>query len=124
MVVMPQLIVELDLQVSISKDPSLEWTTILVVRKGHFVSYLKARKLVFKGCVYHLVLVNDFSVDIPPIHSVPVVKEIPEVFLDDLLGVPPKREIDIVIETLLDTRPITILPYRMILVESNELTNS
>ena len=47
--------------------------------KGRFISYLKARNLVSKGSVYHLVLVNDSSVEIINIYSIPVIK----VFLDD-----------------------------------------
>ncbi|KAG5617808.1 hypothetical protein H5410_017632 [Solanum commersonii] len=71
--------------------------------KGSFISYLKARKLVSKGCVYHLVLVNDSSVEIPHIQSVSLVKEFLEVFPDDLPGVPPEREIDFGIDLLPDT---------------------
>ncbi|XP_049399727.1 uncharacterized protein LOC125863761 [Solanum stenotomum] len=56
-----------------------------------------------------LVRVNDFSVETPPIESVPVVSEFP----DDLLGVPPEREIDFDIDLLPDTHPISIPPYRM-----------
>ena len=47
--------------------------------KGQFILYLKPRKLVSKECVYHLVLVNDSSVEIINIYSIPVIK----VFLDD-----------------------------------------
>ena len=42
--------------------PVLEWKNSSVVPKGRFISYLKARNLVFNGCVYDLVLVNDSSV--------------------------------------------------------------
>lgn len=42
---------------------------------GHFISYLKARKLVYKGCIYHLVRVNDSSVETLLIQSDPVVSE-------------------------------------------------
>ncbi|KAH0683066.1 hypothetical protein KY289_020818 [Solanum tuberosum] len=47
--------------------PVIEWKSSSAVPKGRSISYLK---------------------------SVPVVKEFPEVFLDDLLGVPLEREID------------------------------
>ena len=36
-------------------DLVLEWKSSSVEPKGHFISYLKARKIVSKGCVYHLV---------------------------------------------------------------------
>ena len=48
-------------------------------------------------------------------------KEFPEVFPDDFLGVPPKREIDLGIDIHLDTRPISIPPYRMVPVKLKEL---
>ncbi|KAG5614600.1 hypothetical protein H5410_014424 [Solanum commersonii] len=68
----------------------------------------RARKLVFKGCIYHLVRVNDSSVETPHIQSVPVMSEFREVFPDDLLTIPPEREIDFSIDILLNTRHISI----------------
>ena len=91
----------------------IEWTSSLVVLKGNFISYPEALKLVLKGCMYHLVPVNDSSVDIPSLLSVPIVKEFPEVFPDYLPRIPPKREIDLDIDIIPDTRAISILPYRM-----------
>ncbi|KAG5586522.1 hypothetical protein H5410_046956 [Solanum commersonii] len=38
-----------------SNEPVLEWSSSSAVPKGRFILYLKARKLVSKGCVYHLV---------------------------------------------------------------------
>ncbi|KAH0669048.1 hypothetical protein KY289_023541 [Solanum tuberosum] len=102
-------------------EPVLKWKSSSAVPKGSFISHLKVWKLVFKGCVYHLVRVNDSSVEIPHIQSVSLVKEFPEFFPDDLLGVPPEREIDFVINLLSDTRLISILPYRMEPTELKEL---
>ncbi|KAH0702583.1 hypothetical protein KY285_016861 [Solanum tuberosum] len=50
-----------------------------------------------------------------------IVREFPEVFPYDLPGVPPEREIDFGIDILLDTRPISISPYRMAPPELKEL---
>ncbi|KAG5576675.1 hypothetical protein H5410_056809 [Solanum commersonii] len=47
----------------------IEWRSSSVVPKGRFLLYFKARKLVSKGCVYHLVRVNDSSVETTPIQS-------------------------------------------------------
>ena len=55
-------------------EPVLECKSNSLVPKGRFISYLKVGKLVSKGCVYHLVLVNDSSTEIPSIQSVLVVK--------------------------------------------------
>ncbi|KAH0711565.1 hypothetical protein KY289_007524 [Solanum tuberosum] len=102
-------------------EPVIEWSSSSAVPKGRFISYLKARKLVSKGCVYHLVRVHDSSVEIPPFQAVPVVREFPEVFPDDLPGIPPEREIDFGIDLIPDTRPISIPPYRMAPAELKEL---
>ncbi|KAH0678966.1 hypothetical protein KY284_020051 [Solanum tuberosum] len=99
----------------------LDWKSSSAVPNGHFISYLKAINLVSKGCVYHLVRVNDSSVEITLIQSVPIVKEFPKVFLDDLPGVPVEREIDFDIDIFPNTRPISIPPYRMAPVELKEL---
>ena len=53
--------------------------------------------------------------------SVPVVNEFLEVFLDELPGIPPDREIDFGIDVLPDTQPISIPPYRMAPAELREL---
>ncbi|PBO41484.1 hypothetical protein CKX42_26525, partial [Escherichia coli] len=101
-------------------EPVIEWSSSSAVPKGRFISYLKARKLVSKGCIYHLVRVHDSSVEIPYFQSVPIVREFPEVFPDDLPKVPPEREIDFGIDIIPDTRPISIPPYRMAPAELKE----
>ncbi|WMV34387.1 hypothetical protein MTR67_027772 [Solanum verrucosum] len=111
----------LSLSSSSFSEPVIELKSSSAVPKGRFISYLKTRKLVSKGCVYHLVRVNDSSVEIPHIQSVPIVKEFPEVFRDDLPRVLPKREIDFGIDTILDTHPISIPPYRMAPAELKDL---
>ncbi|KAH0644044.1 hypothetical protein KY289_035018 [Solanum tuberosum] len=104
-----------------SNKPVIEWSSSSAVPKGRFISYLKARKLVSKGCIYHLVRVDDSSVEIPLIQSVPIIREFPEVFADDLPGIPPQREIDFSIDLILDTHPISIPPYRMAPAELKDL---
>ena len=39
----------------IPNEQVIEWSSSLVVPKGLFILYLKERKLVSSGCVYHLV---------------------------------------------------------------------
>ena len=41
--------------------------------------------------------------------------------LKDLLGLPPKREIEFCIDLVPEIQPISILPYRMASVKSREL---
>jgi hypothetical protein len=50
-----------------------------------------------------------------------VVDEFPDVFPDDLLGMPPNRDIEFIIELLPGTAPIAKRPYRMGVDELEEL---
>ena len=69
--------------------------------------------MISKGCVYHLVQVKDTSSKTPSLESVPVVSEYSDVFLEDLPGIPPEREIDFGINS--------IPPYRMAPAKLKEL---
>ena len=53
--------------------------------------------------------------------SIPVVRQFPDIFPNDLLGVPPEQEIDFGIDLFLDTNPISILPYQMAPAKLKEL---
>ncbi|XP_070031963.1 uncharacterized protein [Nicotiana tomentosiformis] len=74
-----------------------------------------------KGYTYHLVRVRDADAQIPTLQSVPIVSEFPEVFPEDLPGVPPDRDIDLGIDLLPATKLISIPPYRMAPAELKEL---
>jgi hypothetical protein len=47
------------------------------------------------------------------LEGIPVVCEYPDVFPDDLLGMPPDRDVEFVIELQRGTAPISKRPYRM-----------
>jgi hypothetical protein len=51
----------------------------------------------------------------------PVMEEFLDVFLDELLGMPPDRDIEFIIELLPGTAPIAKRPYRMGVDELEEL---
>ena len=55
------------------------------------------------------------------LEDIPVVKEFPNVFLEDLPGIPPDKEIDFQIELVPETKPISKEPYRMAPSELKEL---
>ena len=57
----------------------------------------------------------------PDLTSIPVVCEFLDVFPEDLLGLPPNREVDFSIELELGTAPISRRPYRMALRELAEM---
>ena len=50
-----------------------------------------------------------------------VVYEFEDVFSDELLGLPPQRDVDFPIELHLGTSPISMTPHRMETIELKEL---
>ena len=50
-----------------------------------------------------------------------MINEFPNVFPKELLGLPPEREVDMSIEVLLGTTPISRAPYRMAPTDLKEL---
>ena len=76
--------------------------------------------MILKWCLYHIVRIKDLESEIPPFESVPVVRDFPKLFPDDLPRVSPKEEIDFIIDLLPKTKTILIPPYRMALDKLQE----
>ena len=74
-----------------------------------------------KGCQGYLTLVRDTTTEKTSISNVPVACEFPDVFSDELPGLPPHREIKFCIDVVSDTTPISMPPYRMAPAELKEL---
>nr|GFC08289.1 putative reverse transcriptase domain, aspartic peptidase domain protein [Tanacetum cinerariifolium] len=68
-----------------------------------------------------LATIHDTTSDVPSIHDQPTVSEFPDVFLDELPGIPPLREVEFNIELIPGAEPISKTPYRMALIELKEL---
>jgi hypothetical protein len=51
--------------------------------------------------------------EVIPIHRIPVVCEFPDVFSDELPGLPPDRDVEFGIELISWTAPISRRPYQM-----------
>jgi hypothetical protein len=62
-----------------------------------------------QGCTHSCV----FTLIESPVERIPVVCEYPKVFQDELLGMPPDRDIEFAIELQPETAPISKRPYRM-----------
>ena len=98
---------------------------------GRFISYLKARKMISKGYLYHLIQVKDSRSEIPTLNLVQVVCEFPKLFPKDLPTVPLERKIEFIIDPLPNNQPISTskLAFRTrydhykFVVMSFELTN-
>ena len=68
-----------------------------------------------------MVLVRDTTTEKTSISDVPVPCEFPDVFPDELPGLPPHREIEFCIDVVFDTAPISMPPYWMAPAELKEL---
>ncbi|KAA3479736.1 Retrotransposon protein [Gossypium australe] len=84
-------------------------------------SLYDTNRYVRKGCDTYLAYVLDTKVSEKKIELVPVVCEYPEVFSEELPGLPPVREVEFAIELVPETSPIYIASYRMAPKELKEL---
>ena len=85
------------------------------------ISALEAKRLLHKGCETYLAHVINKSSSEVTLDNVLVVCEFPNVFLEDLSGLPPDREFEFGIELLPGSAPVFMPPYRMAPVELKEL---
>ncbi|KAG8490957.1 hypothetical protein CXB51_014090 [Gossypium anomalum] len=85
------------------------------------ISSLLTQKYVRKGCEAYLAYVLDNKESEKKLESVLVVCEYPDVFPEELPGLPPVREVEFGIELVPGTTPISIAPYRMAPTELKEL---
>ena len=82
---------------------------------------MRASKMLRKSYQGYLVYVFEVRDSGSRLEDIPVVREFPDVFSEDLLGIPPYSEIDFHIELAPGTEPISKAPYRMAHSELKEL---
>ncbi|XP_052198269.1 uncharacterized protein LOC127805556 [Diospyros lotus] len=81
---------------------------------------LKAVRMLEKGAYGYLACVQEDNKKVE-LRKTAVVREFPDVFPKDLPGLPPHREIELAVDVLPGTDPISIPPYRMAPAELREL---
>ncbi|KAJ0780031.1 putative nucleotidyltransferase, Ribonuclease H [Helianthus annuus] len=86
------------------------------------ISCLKARKWLQKGCAAFLAHIVDKRAAEPRIEDIPVVRKYPEVFPEDLPGLPPQRQVDFRINLVPGTAPVVRASYRLALSGMQELS--
>ena len=82
---------------------------------------MEARRFLRKGCEAFLALILDSKKEQVNLENTPMIKELPDVFPEELPGVPPEREVDLYIEVVQGTTLISRAPYRMAPTELKEL---
>ncbi|KAJ9545033.1 hypothetical protein OSB04_024740 [Centaurea solstitialis] len=87
------------------------------------VSYMKMRGHLRKECVAFMAHVIDRKAKEKQIQDIPVVREFPEVFPEELPGLPPQRQVEFHIDLVPGAGPIAKSPYRLAPSEMQELSN-
>ncbi|KAK8340688.1 hypothetical protein V6Z12_A08G114500 [Gossypium hirsutum] len=85
------------------------------------ISPMSARRCIRKGYEAYIAFVLNTKESESKIESAPVVCEYSDVFPEELPGLPLIREVEIGIDLLPSTAPISIASYRMALKELKEL---
>ncbi|XP_028953963.2 uncharacterized protein [Malus domestica] len=104
--------------------PGLPKVTFVGEHSGvrHGIIYVvRAKRLLSKGCQGYLahVVLNDVAFS--SVEDVRVVRHFPDVFLDDLPGLSPDRDVEFTIDLFPGTDPISLTPYRMAPAKLREL---
>lgn len=86
-----------------------------------FLTITEAKRLMRQGCETYLVHVVDTGKEAQKIEEIPVVNKFPDVFPDELPGLPPDRQIEFAIDLAAGTEPVSKAPYRMAPTEMKEL---
>ncbi|KAJ0521711.1 putative nucleotidyltransferase, Ribonuclease H [Helianthus annuus] len=85
------------------------------------ISFLQAQKCLRKGHTAILTLVSDTSVGEKKIEDIPIVHDFPEVFPEELPGLPPHHQVEFQIELAPRAAPVARAPHRLAPSELEEL---
>ncbi|GJX69252.1 putative reverse transcriptase domain-containing protein [Tanacetum coccineum] len=90
------------------------------------ISYSKAQEYMAKGCQVFLAQISakkeEDKSERKQIEDVPIVRDFPEVFPEDLPGLPPARPVEFQIDLVPGAAPVARAPYRLAPSEMKELS--
>ncbi|GJZ69020.1 putative reverse transcriptase domain-containing protein [Tanacetum coccineum] len=93
----------------------------------NIISCTKTQKYMLKGCHVFLALVTTKKTEDKPegkrLEDVPIVLDFPEVFPEDLPGLPPTRQVEFQIDLIPGVAPVARAPYRLAPSEMKELSD-
>ena len=89
---------------------------------SNVISAMQAQRFLIKGCeAFFFSMVLNSKRGQVKLEDILVIKKFPDVFPEELPGLPPKRELDLGTEFLPRTNPISRAPYLMAPTELKEL---
>ncbi|GJV47168.1 putative reverse transcriptase domain-containing protein [Tanacetum coccineum] len=89
----------------------------------NLISYIKTERYISRGCQVFMIQVMENKSDKKKLEDIPVVKEFPDVFPEDLPGLPPIRQVEFQIDLIPGVAPIARTPYKLAPLEMKELSN-
>ncbi|GJY40979.1 putative reverse transcriptase domain-containing protein [Tanacetum coccineum] len=91
----------------------------------HIISYTKTQEYMLKGCPVFLANINTKETEDKSekkrLEDVPIVWDFPDVFPEDLSGLPPTRQVEFQIDLIPGAAPVARAPYRLAPSEMKEL---
>ena len=85
------------------------------------ISAMVAQRMLRKGCQGYLVYVVETGKEGTLVDEIPVIREFPDVFLNDIAGLPPDRKMEFTIDLIPGIEPFSIPPYRLAPTELREI---
>ena len=119
-----QAVVDCYAKTVVLKDVDGTETTVHGIRSSTLpkvISTLQAKTLIRKGYEAFLAVILDSKQETVNLQDIPVVSEFPDVFPEELPGLPPERDVELAIDVLPGTTPVSRAPYRMAPTELKEL---
>ncbi|XP_022019608.1 uncharacterized protein LOC110919652 [Helianthus annuus] len=89
--------------------------------EAELCTLVQAIKYVLNGSMAYLAYVVDTQQGSPKLEDVEIVNEFPDVFPEELSGLPPEREVEFRIELNPGAKPVAKAPYRLAPTEMREL---
>ncbi|GJV82110.1 reverse transcriptase domain-containing protein [Tanacetum coccineum] len=89
----------------------------------NLISCIKTERYISRGCQVFVAQVMEKKSDDKRLEDIPVVREFPEVFPEDLPGLPPVRQVEFQIDLIPGATPVARAPYRLAPSEMQELSN-
>ncbi|GJZ82193.1 reverse transcriptase domain-containing protein [Tanacetum coccineum] len=90
----------------------------------NLISCIKTKRYISRGCQVFMIQVTEKKKsDEKRLEDIPVVIEFPEVFFEDLPGLPPVRQVEFQIDLIYGATHVAHAPYRLAHSEMQELSN-
>ncbi|GKE29628.1 putative reverse transcriptase domain-containing protein, partial [Tanacetum coccineum] len=86
------------------------------------VSCIKAQKYIEKGCELFLAQVTEQESKEKRLEDIPIIRDFPKVFPEDLPGLLPPRQVEFRIDLILGAAPVARAPYHLAPSEMKELS--